>query len=101
MRKSASSARVAETGGLKHCLNYLLPNPFTQVLVPAIPKSESKSNRGLAHPILRYFILGWEDRLKLPPLVLPTVDAAGNLQVLKVIVYIFSTDTLFPASRPT
>ncbi|KAJ7841818.1 hypothetical protein B0H14DRAFT_3693499 [Mycena olivaceomarginata] len=73
MRASASSGRVADTGGLKHCVEYILPNPSLHALLPAIPKHDSKSIRGLAHPILRYFLLPWSLRLKLPPLQLPTV----------------------------
>ncbi|KAJ6543599.1 hypothetical protein DFH09DRAFT_37905 [Mycena vulgaris] len=74
MRKAATSARTNDTGSLKHCLNYVLPSPWKQALLPAILKQESKSNRGVTHPILRYFILGWEHRMKLPPLVLPSSD---------------------------
>ncbi|KAJ7701722.1 hypothetical protein B0H16DRAFT_1640397 [Mycena metata] len=59
MRKSASSARTSDTGGLKHCLNYVLPHPS---------KQESKSDRGLTHPMLRYFIMGWSYRSQFRPL---------------------------------
>ncbi|KAJ7787026.1 hypothetical protein B0H14DRAFT_295738 [Mycena olivaceomarginata] len=74
MRASANSGRVGDTGGLKHALNYVLPDITKYVLVPAIAKGESKSSRGLAHPILCHLILGWTDRLKLPHLDLPTID---------------------------
>lgn len=73
MRKSASSGRVADTGGLKNCLDYSIPNPSKNILLPAILRNDTKSIRGLAHPVLRYFILPWSLRLKLPPLELPTV----------------------------
>ncbi|KAF8185496.1 hypothetical protein K438DRAFT_2019998 [Mycena galopus ATCC 62051] len=76
LRGSASSARIADTGGLKPCLQYVLPNPTNHALLPAINKHDPKSLRGLAHPILRYLILGWTDRLKLPPLVFPTLTSA-------------------------
>ncbi|KAJ7491575.1 hypothetical protein B0H11DRAFT_2191295 [Mycena galericulata] len=76
MRTAATSARTADTGGLKHCVNYLLPDPSKTPLVPPILKNESKSDRGLAHPMLRYFILPWKDRVLLPPLQL--TPAAPN-----------------------
>ncbi|KAK6985129.1 hypothetical protein R3P38DRAFT_3230789 [Favolaschia claudopus] len=38
------------------------------VLSPPVPEQELKSDRGLAHPIHRYYIVGYKDRLKLPPL---------------------------------
>ncbi|KAJ6524719.1 hypothetical protein DFH09DRAFT_1189310 [Mycena vulgaris] len=66
MQDAATSARTVDTNTLKHCLNYLLPNPAKDVILPPIPKQESKSDRGLVHPMLRYFILPWVDRLKLP-----------------------------------
>ncbi|KAJ7686356.1 hypothetical protein B0H17DRAFT_1204268 [Mycena rosella] len=71
MQKAATSARTADTGGLKHHLAYVLPNPASDVIYPPVPKQESKSDRGVAHPMLRYFFLPWSDRVKLPPLVLP------------------------------
>ncbi|KAJ6479807.1 hypothetical protein C8R45DRAFT_1101253 [Mycena sanguinolenta] len=77
MHASATSARTSDTGGLKSCLHYILPNPAQQVLYPSISKTDPKSARGLAHPILRYFILGWPQRLLLPPLVLPTVNSTA------------------------
>ncbi|KAJ6552937.1 hypothetical protein B0H19DRAFT_1263374 [Mycena capillaripes] len=72
MSAATTSVRTSDTGGLKHCVHYVLPDPFKQALLPAIPKQDSKSDRGLAHPILRYFLLRWKDRLELPPLVIPT-----------------------------
>ncbi|KAJ7784771.1 hypothetical protein B0H16DRAFT_1493741 [Mycena metata] len=80
MRKSASSARTSDTGGLKHCLNYVLPHPSKQVLVPAITKQESKSDRGLTHPMLRYFIMGWSYRSQLRPLIIPAPLPRGMAQ---------------------
>ncbi|KAF7356031.1 hypothetical protein MVEN_00932600 [Mycena venus] len=70
----SSSGRVADTGGLKNCVEYVLPNPTKHLLLPAIQKSDSKSIRGLAHLILRYYILPWSLRLQLLPLVIPTVN---------------------------
>lgn len=84
MRKSAASGRVADTGGLKNCVDYVIPNPSKNILVPAIPKHDSKSLRGLAHPILRYYLLPWSYRLKLPPLELPTLI---ELQVLIIVAH--------------
>ncbi|KAJ7732327.1 hypothetical protein DFH07DRAFT_968430 [Mycena maculata] len=72
LRSAATTARTGDTSGLKHCTHYVLPDARGQALLPAVHKSEEKSDRGLSHPILRYFILGWADRLKLPPLVIPT-----------------------------
>ncbi|KAK6972043.1 hypothetical protein R3P38DRAFT_3487013, partial [Favolaschia claudopus] len=68
MREAATSARTTDTNGLKHKLNYFLPHPLKHVLSPPVPEEESKSNRGLAHPMLRYYIIGCKDRLRLPPL---------------------------------
>ncbi|KAK7002046.1 hypothetical protein R3P38DRAFT_3215810 [Favolaschia claudopus] len=68
MREAATSARTTDTNGLKHKLSYFLPNPLKHVLSPPVPEEESKSNRGLAHPMLRYYIIGYKDRLRLPPL---------------------------------
>ncbi|KAJ7651839.1 hypothetical protein B0H17DRAFT_1215142 [Mycena rosella] len=67
MQKAATSARTADTGGLKHHLAYVLPNPASDVIYPPVPKQESKSDRSVAHPMLRYFFLPWSDRVKLPP----------------------------------
>ncbi|KAJ6582166.1 hypothetical protein B0H19DRAFT_524806 [Mycena capillaripes] len=72
MSAAATSARTSDTSGLKHCLDYVLPDPHKQALLPPIPKQDSKSDRGLTHPILRYLLLGWNDRLQLPPLVIPS-----------------------------
>ncbi|KAJ7460440.1 hypothetical protein B0H11DRAFT_2286106 [Mycena galericulata] len=80
MRTAATSARTADTGGLKHCVNYLLPDPSKTPLVPPVLKSESKSDRGLAHPMLRYFLLPWKERVLLPPLQL--TPAAPNTTTL-------------------
>ncbi|KAJ7090546.1 hypothetical protein C8R44DRAFT_891981 [Mycena epipterygia] len=44
MCKAATSARTNDTAGLKHCLNYVLPDPFKQALLPAVIKKESKSD---------------------------------------------------------
>ncbi|KAJ7691312.1 hypothetical protein B0H17DRAFT_1201167 [Mycena rosella] len=71
MQKAATSACTADTGGLKHHLAYVLPNPTSDVIYPPVPKQESKSDRGVAHPMLCYFFLPWSDHVKLPPLVLP------------------------------
>lgn len=73
LQKAATSARTSDTGGLKHCLDYVVPDPLKHALMPPIPKQENKSDRGLTHPMLRYFILPWKDRLQLPPLVMPCV----------------------------
>ncbi|KAF7374196.1 hypothetical protein MSAN_00301500 [Mycena sanguinolenta] len=76
MHASATSARTSDTGGLKNCLHYVLPNPAQHVMHPPVATTDPKSVRGLAHPILRYLILGWPDRLRLPPLVFPTINSA-------------------------
>ncbi|KAJ7934549.1 hypothetical protein B0H13DRAFT_2305642 [Mycena leptocephala] len=60
-------------------LDYFLPNPRRHVLRPPIPEQESKSDRGLIHPMLRYFILPWRDRSKLPPLIItPPKSSCGH-----------------------
>ncbi|KAJ7938517.1 hypothetical protein B0H13DRAFT_2301546 [Mycena leptocephala] len=78
IRDVATSARTTDTSGMKHELNYCIPasKPSQRRPVPPIPEQESKSDRGLAHPMLRYFIMPWSDRCKLPPLVCtPPSDA--------------------------
>ncbi|KAJ7115218.1 hypothetical protein C8R44DRAFT_928204 [Mycena epipterygia] len=69
LQKAATSARTSDTGGLKHCLDYVVPNPL---------KHESKSDRGLTHPMLRHSLLPWAERLQLPPLVMPTSEQDGG-----------------------
>ncbi|KAJ7738801.1 hypothetical protein B0H16DRAFT_1729772 [Mycena metata] len=69
MCTAATNSRTLDTNGLKHELTYVLPNPHKDILKPPIPKEESKSEGGLVHPMLRQFILGWNDRALLPPLV--------------------------------
>lgn len=85
---AATSARTNDTGGLKHSLTYVLPNPTKHALLPAIPKKESKSDRGPTHPMLRYYILGWPDRLKLPPLVLSPSQPSEDTQYVLMFVYL-------------
>ncbi|KAJ7113508.1 hypothetical protein C8R44DRAFT_881815 [Mycena epipterygia] len=80
LQKAATSARTSDTGGLKHCLDYVVPDPTKHVLMPPIPKAESKSDRGLTHAMLRYFLLPWKDRLQLPPLIMPTADGRGSAE---------------------
>ncbi|KAJ7112617.1 hypothetical protein C8R44DRAFT_882381 [Mycena epipterygia] len=85
LQKAATSARTSDTAGLKHCLDYVVPDPTKHVLMPPIPKAESKSNRGLAHAMLRYFLLPWKDRLQLPPLTLEAKVHAPGFQSIKVL----------------
>ncbi|KAJ7678396.1 hypothetical protein B0H17DRAFT_1206850 [Mycena rosella] len=59
MQTAARSARTVDTNGLKHQLTYALPNPTKDVLAPPVLKQESKSDRGVTHPVLRYLILPW------------------------------------------
>ncbi|KAK7059587.1 hypothetical protein R3P38DRAFT_3168050 [Favolaschia claudopus] len=68
MREAATSTRTTDTNGIKHKLSYFLPNPLKQALSPPVPEQELKSDCGLAQPILRYYIVGYKDRLKLPSL---------------------------------
>ncbi|KAJ7791026.1 hypothetical protein B0H14DRAFT_3500999 [Mycena olivaceomarginata] len=77
MREAATSARTSDTNSLKHELIYFLPNSLKDVLTSPIPKQESKSDRGLNHPVLRYLILGCADRAKLPPLVFGRAPATN------------------------
>ncbi|KAJ7883249.1 hypothetical protein B0H13DRAFT_2344235 [Mycena leptocephala] len=70
MRTGATGARTTDTNALKHKLEYFLPNPTKDAILPPIPQQESKSDRGLSHPMLRYFLLPWRQRSKLPPLIL-------------------------------
>ncbi|KAK7021662.1 hypothetical protein R3P38DRAFT_2962691, partial [Favolaschia claudopus] len=75
MRQAATSARTSDTNGLKHKLLYFVPNPTKHVIYPPVSTHEKKTDRGLSHPMLRHFIIGYADRLKLPPLVFPTVNS--------------------------
>ncbi|KAJ7016996.1 hypothetical protein C8F04DRAFT_1280241 [Mycena alexandri] len=77
MRGTATNARTLDTNGLKHELSLFLPNPHKDVLDPPIPKQESKSECGLVHPMLRHFILGWNERGLLPPLVFRANNATA------------------------
>ncbi|KAK7039703.1 hypothetical protein R3P38DRAFT_3262100 [Favolaschia claudopus] len=75
MRQAATSARTSDTNGLKHKLLYFVPDPTKHVIYPPVSTHEKKTDRGLSHPMLRHFIIGYADRLKLPPLVFPTVNS--------------------------
>ncbi|KAK7021003.1 hypothetical protein R3P38DRAFT_3318280 [Favolaschia claudopus] len=54
--------------------NYVLEDP-RQSLVPNIPRTESKSNRGLNHPMLRNAIIPWPIRIQINELTTPTDDS--------------------------
>ncbi|KAJ6548394.1 hypothetical protein B0H19DRAFT_1265231 [Mycena capillaripes] len=60
------SCATTDTSGLKHKLDYFLPNPRKNVLRPPIPEQESKSDRGL-------------DRSKLPPLIITPPKSSHSL----------------------
>ncbi|KAJ7211476.1 hypothetical protein B0H12DRAFT_1079579 [Mycena haematopus] len=61
-RDASGNARQGDTNGLKHKLKYL-PSDSTTPIVPAIQDSESKSDRGVNHPMLRDAIIPWSLRL--------------------------------------
>ncbi|KAJ7468187.1 hypothetical protein FB451DRAFT_1401433 [Mycena latifolia] len=67
---TAATSAQTETGGLKHCLEYGLPNPTKDVFDPLIIKNEIKSDRGVVNLTLRYLILPWSLRRLLPPLAI-------------------------------
>ncbi|KAK6997152.1 hypothetical protein R3P38DRAFT_2563754, partial [Favolaschia claudopus] len=73
-RGAAAGARQTDTTNLKHELNYVLEDP-RQSLVPNIPRTESKSNRGLNHPMLRNAIIPWPIRIQINELTTPTDDS--------------------------
>jgi len=53
MSEAAGGARSDDCGGLKHIgLTYVCLNPETDVILPPIVKSLSKSDRGLNHKTL-------------------------------------------------
>jgi hypothetical protein len=53
MSDAACGARSDDCGGLKHAaFSYVCLKPDTDVLMPPIVKSTSKSDRGLNHPML-------------------------------------------------
>ncbi|KAJ7624200.1 hypothetical protein DFH06DRAFT_1445807 [Mycena polygramma] len=58
MRKAAADARQSDTSTLKSQLHYL-PADRTKTITPALanPKAESKSDRGINHPMLREAII--------------------------------------------
>ncbi|KAF8130925.1 hypothetical protein K438DRAFT_2032079, partial [Mycena galopus ATCC 62051] len=63
-RKQSSTARQNDTSGLKHKLSYVLHDP-SQPLLPKIPDSSSKSDRGINHPMLRDAIIPWPLRIQI------------------------------------
>ncbi|KAJ7049794.1 hypothetical protein C8F01DRAFT_1092994 [Mycena amicta] len=55
--RSTKGARQSDTHDVKFSLHYPLPNPTTDDLFPKLPRGgESKSDRGVAHPVTRAFI---------------------------------------------
>ncbi|KAJ7222725.1 hypothetical protein B0H12DRAFT_1241080 [Mycena haematopus] len=64
-REAASGARQNDTSGLKHKPHYILPIPHVDSLVPKIPETVTKSNRGLNHPMLRDALIPWPLRLQI------------------------------------
>ncbi|KAJ6549891.1 hypothetical protein B0H19DRAFT_1264780 [Mycena capillaripes] len=63
-RKAAGDARQQDTSGLKHKTN-CIPSDPTKSISPALSASESKSDRGVNHPMLRDTIIPWSLRLKI------------------------------------
>ncbi|KAJ6447772.1 hypothetical protein C8R45DRAFT_1047389 [Mycena sanguinolenta] len=63
-REWASQARQHDTNGLKHKINYLSADP-SQPITPSIAESESKSDRGVNHPMLRDAIIPWPLRIQI------------------------------------
>ncbi|KAJ7252462.1 hypothetical protein C8J57DRAFT_1519801 [Mycena rebaudengoi] len=57
LKAAATGARTNDTNGLKHALHYFLEDPSNDQLNPPIHKTDSKSDRGLNHPMLRLFLL--------------------------------------------
>ncbi|KAJ7459590.1 hypothetical protein B0H11DRAFT_2286298, partial [Mycena galericulata] len=86
MRTAATSAGAADTGGLDHCVNYLLPDPSKTPLVPPILKNESKSDQHVILP-----------SLQLTPAALDT----STPDTLPSARNILSPDTLTPTSPNT
>ncbi|KAJ7208310.1 hypothetical protein GGX14DRAFT_395968 [Mycena pura] len=82
MKASAMGVRSDDTNGVKHETAYFLPNPSCDGFRRPVQKLESKSDRGLAHPDLRYLLLGWEDRQKLPAITWKAGDPIPGLDVL-------------------
>ncbi|KAJ7580198.1 hypothetical protein C8J56DRAFT_1058508 [Mycena floridula] len=63
--EAASTARSNDANGLKHNLNYVLVSPTTEALMPPIPKSTSKSDRGFNHPMLAKLLVPHKMRNRL------------------------------------
>ncbi|KAJ6572483.1 hypothetical protein DFH09DRAFT_1362442 [Mycena vulgaris] len=63
-RQAAASARQNDTGALKQKIKYLPSDP-TQLIIPALSDSPSKTDRGLNHPMLRDAMISWPLRTQI------------------------------------
>ncbi|KAJ6556217.1 hypothetical protein B0H19DRAFT_140578 [Mycena capillaripes] len=63
-REASKSARQHDRSGLKGKTKYLLSDP-TKAIVPALSDVDSKSDRGINHPVLRDAIIPWPLRLQI------------------------------------
>ncbi len=71
-RKASKDARQSDTNGLKHKLQYL-PSDSTTPIVPALTNGESKSDRGLNHPMIRDALVSWRLRRQINQTTTPSV----------------------------
>ncbi|KAJ7187589.1 hypothetical protein GGX14DRAFT_409060 [Mycena pura] len=77
-------ARQADTSGLKGMVHYLCPTA-SDVIYPAVSRTD-KSDRGLSHPVLRYFVLPAKlaRHFPVPVFKVPAADSpAAELSILK------------------
>lgn len=99
-------ARQQDTSGLKHKTNYI-PSDATKSISPALSLSESKSDRGVNHPMLRDAIILWPLHLQIHARVVVedgetvseaslTPAATAYVQKLNICAYI----DLFSLQRP-
>ncbi|KAJ7206481.1 hypothetical protein GGX14DRAFT_396873 [Mycena pura] len=77
-------ARQADMSGLKSMVHYLCPTA-SDVIYPAVSRTD-KSDRGLSHPVLRYFVLPAKlaRHFPVPVFKVPAADSpAAELSILK------------------
>ncbi|KAJ7055704.1 hypothetical protein C8F01DRAFT_1258084 [Mycena amicta] len=80
LQNAAKSARQSDTHDLKFAFHYLFPNPTTDELYPKLPTTgESKSGRGVAHPVTRAFLLSCRQRQQLRTLTFTKEDENDEL----------------------
>jgi hypothetical protein len=82
---AANRARQEDSASLKSkILEYILPDPNSDTLEPALPGSSGKSSRGFNHPITAYHLcpIDWmgdyKDHIEYVLLAFPSGDYSQN-----------------------